>query len=34
MANPKIWDAPFIRVFYYGEFGKSKKGKYEFHNNT
>ena len=29
-----VWNAPFIGFFTYGEFGKSKKGKYEFHNNT
>ena len=29
-----VWDAPFIGFFSYGEFGKSKKGKHEFHNNT
>jgi hypothetical protein len=29
-----VWKAPFIGFFTYGEFGKSKKGKYEFHNNT
>jgi hypothetical protein len=30
----KVWDAPFIGFFCYGEFGKSKRGKHEFHNNT
>ncbi len=30
----KVWDAPFIGFFSYGEFGKSKTGKHEFHNNT
>jgi hypothetical protein len=30
----KVWDAPFIGFFSYGEYGKSKKGKHEFHNNT
>ncbi len=30
----KIWNAPFIGFFSYGEFGKSKGGKHEFHNNT
>jgi hypothetical protein len=30
----KVWDAPFIGFFSYGEFGKSKRGKHEFHNNT
>jgi hypothetical protein len=29
-----IWEAPFIGFFSYGEFGKSGKGKHEFHNNT
>jgi hypothetical protein len=29
-----VWYAPFIGFFSYGEFGKSKRGKYEFHNNT
>ncbi len=29
-----IWNAPFIGFFCYGEFGKSKRGKHEFHNNT
>ncbi len=30
----KVWEAPFIGFFCYGEFGKSKNGKHEFHNNT
>ena len=30
----KVWNAPFIGFFSYGEFGKSKRGKHEFHNNT
>lgn len=30
----QVWNAPFVGFFSYGEFGKSKKGKYEFHNNT
>jgi hypothetical protein len=30
----KVWNAPFIGFFCYGEFGKSKNGKHEFHNNT
>lgn len=30
----QVWDAPFIGFFSYGEFGKSKRGKHEFHNNT
>ena len=29
-----VWNAPFIGFFSYGEFGKSKTGKHEFHNNT
>ena len=29
-----IWNAPFIGFFCYGEFGKSERGKHEFHNNT
>ncbi len=29
-----VWKAPFIGFFTYGEFGKSKTGKHEFHNNT
>ncbi len=30
----KVWNAPLIGFFSYGEFGKSKNGKHEFHNNT
>ncbi|MEO7048680.1 MAG: FIST N-terminal domain-containing protein [Ferruginibacter sp.] len=30
----KVWDAPMAGFFCYGEFGKSKTGKHEFHNNT
>jgi hypothetical protein len=30
----KVWNAPFVGFFSYGEFGKSKTGKHEFHNNT
>ncbi|HMJ47877.1 MAG TPA: FIST N-terminal domain-containing protein [Ferruginibacter sp.] len=30
----KVWNAPFVGFFSYGEFGKSKGGKHEFHNNT
>jgi hypothetical protein len=30
----KVWDAPFIGFLTYGEYGKSKGGKHEFHNNT
>jgi hypothetical protein len=29
-----VWNAPMIGFFSYGEFGKSKTGKHEFHNNT
>ncbi len=29
-----VWNVPFIGFFTYGEFGKSRKGKHEFHNNT
>ncbi len=30
----KVWDAPMVGFFSYGEFGKSKTGKNEYHNNT
>ncbi len=30
----EVWDAPLVGFFTYGEFGKSKTGKHEFHNNT
>ena len=29
-----VWAAPLIGFFSYGEYGKSRKGKHEFHNNT
>ena len=29
-----VWNAPLIGFFCYGEFGKSKRGRHEFHNNT
>lgn len=29
-----VWKAPMVGFFCYGEFGKSKGGKHEFHNNT
>lgn len=29
-----VWNAPLIGFFSYGEYGKSKMGKHEFHNNT
>lgn len=29
-----VWNSPFIGFFTYGEYGKSPKGKHEFHNNT
>lgn len=30
----KIWDAPMAGFFSYGEYGKAKTGKNEYHNNT
>ena len=30
----QVWNVPFVGFFSYGEFGKSKQGKHEFHNNT
>ncbi|MAP54457.1 FIST N-terminal domain-containing protein [Altibacter sp.] len=30
----QVWEAPMVGFFTYGEFGKSKTGKHEFHNNT
>ena len=30
----KLWDAPMAGFFSYGEYGKSKTGKYDYHNNT
>lgn len=30
----EVWKAPMIGFFTYGEYGKSKGGKHEFHNNT
>jgi hypothetical protein len=30
----QVWNTPMIGFFSYGEFGKSKTGKHEFHNNT
>jgi hypothetical protein len=30
----EVWKAPFIGFFTYGEYGKSKRGQLEFHNNT
>lgn len=30
----KVWDTPMVGFFSYGEFGRSKTGKHEFHNNT
>jgi hypothetical protein len=29
-----VWDAPMVGFFTYGEYGKSKIGKNEFHNNA
>ncbi len=34
LQGRKSWNAPLIGFFSYGEFGKSKNGKHEFHNNT
>lgn len=30
----KIWNVPMAGFFSYGEYGKSKTGKYDYHNNT
>ena len=30
----QIWEAPMAGFFSYGEYGKSKTGKYDYHNNT
>jgi hypothetical protein len=30
----KIWDAPMAGFFSYGEYGKSKTSRYDYHNNT
>ena len=30
----KIWGAPMAGFFSYGEYGKSKTGRYDYHNNT
>lgn len=30
----QLWDVPLAGFFSYGEFGRSKSGKHEFHNNT
>ncbi len=30
----EVWNAPLVGFFTYGEYGKSKRGKHEFHNNT
>lgn len=30
----EIWGAPMAGFFSYGEYGKSKTGKYDYHNNT
>jgi hypothetical protein len=30
----QLWDVPLAGFFSYGEFGRSKTGKHEFHNNT
>jgi hypothetical protein len=30
----QLWNVPLAGFFSYGEFGRSKTGKHEFHNNT
>lgn len=30
----RIWGAPMAGFFSYGEYGKSKSGRYDYHNNT
>lgn len=30
----KVWNAPLVGFFSYGEIGKATNGKHEFHNNT
>ncbi|OZV69034.1 FIST signal transduction protein [Winogradskyella aurantia] len=30
----QVWNVPMVGFFSYGEYGKSKTGKHEFHNNT
>lgn len=30
----RLWEVPLVGFFSYGEFGRSKTGKHEFHNNT
>jgi len=30
----KVWKAPMVGFFTYGEYGKSKRGDHEFHNNA
>jgi len=30
----QIWNTPMAGFFSYGEYGKSKTGKYDYHNNT
>ena len=30
----QLWNAPMAGFFSYGEYGKSKTGKYDYHNNT
>ncbi len=30
----EVWNAPLIGFFTYGEYGKSKRGQNEYHNNT
>lgn len=33
-AVKKMWDKPMVGFFCYGEMGKARTGKYEFHNST
>lgn len=33
-AVKKIWDKPMVGFFCYGEMGKARTGKHEFHNST
>lgn len=33
-AVKKVWDKPMVGFFGYGEMGKAREGKYEFHNST
>lgn len=33
-AVKKVWDKPMVGFFCYGEIGKAREGKHEFHNST